>query len=68
MHRGFLLDVVVCQCAALHELPAGEDQALLVRLDARLGVDHCLDVLDGVAAFHLKRNRLGTTCVNVDLH
>lgn len=34
MEGGFLLDVVIRECAAIFELFAGEDQALLIRGDA----------------------------------
>ena len=43
-----LLDVVVGKSAAVLELLAGEDQALLVRRDAFLVLDLALDVVDGV--------------------
>ena len=46
MERGLLLDVVVGERAAVLELLAGEDQALLVRRDALLVLDLSLDVVD----------------------
>jgi hypothetical protein len=49
VERRLLLDVVVAQGAAVLELLAGEDEALLVRRDALLVLDLPLDVLDGVA-------------------
>jgi hypothetical protein len=36
MECGFLLDVVIAECAAVLELLASEDKALLVRWDAFL--------------------------------
>ena len=45
MQRGLLLDVVVAQCAAVLQLLAREDQALLVRGDALLVLDLLLHVL-----------------------
>jgi hypothetical protein len=50
---GFLLDVVVRQGAAILELLAGEDQALLVRRDTLLVLDLGLHVVDGVARLNL---------------
>ncbi|KAL3740657.1 hypothetical protein ACJRO7_021865 [Eucalyptus globulus] len=47
---GLLLDVVIGKGAAVLELLAGEDQALLVRRDAFLVLDLGLDVVDGVGA------------------
>merc|ERR550517_1659941 len=47
MQRGLFLDVVVRQGAAILELLAGEDEALLVRGDAFLVLDLGLDVVDG---------------------
>src|SRR6185312_13217033 len=49
VERAFLLDVVVSQSAAVFQLLASEDQALLVRGDAFLVLDLLLHVLDGVA-------------------
>ena len=43
-----LLDVVVRKSAAVLELLAGEDQALLVRWDTLLVLDLGLDIVDGV--------------------
>ena len=40
------------------ELPAREDQALLVRRDALLVLDLRLDILDGVGALDLKGDGL----------
>merc|ERR1712093_126349 len=45
---GLLLDVVVLESAAILELLAGEDEALLVRGDALLVLDLGLHGLDGV--------------------
>jgi hypothetical protein len=42
MQGGLLLDVVVRQGAAVLELPAGEDEALLVRGDACVCVCVCV--------------------------
>ena len=50
---GLLLDVVVGQRAAILQLLAGEDQALLLRGDALLVLDLGLHVLDGVRGLHI---------------
>ena len=55
---GLLLDVVVSQSAAILELLAGKDQALLVRGDALLVLDLALHVLDGVRRLHLQSDGL----------
>ena len=54
----YLLDVVVAQSAAILELLAGEDQALLVRGNALLVLDLGLDIVDGVARLDLEGNGL----------
>ena len=48
VERGLLLDVVVRKGAAVLELLAREDQALLVRRDALLVLNLRLDILNGV--------------------
>merc|ERR1712028_78838 len=50
VQRGLLLDVVVGESAAVLELLAREDKALLVRGDALLILDLALDHVDGVGA------------------
>jgi hypothetical protein len=45
VQRGLLLDVVVAECAAVFQLLAGEDQALLIRRDALLVLNLGLHVL-----------------------
>jgi len=53
-----LLDVVVAQGAAVFELLASEDEALLIRRNALLVLDLALDVVDGVRRLNLKGDRL----------
>ena len=53
MERRLLLDVVVGQGAAVLELLASKDQALLVRWDALLVLDLGLDIVDGVRRLYL---------------
>ncbi|KAF7077747.1 hypothetical protein CFC21_082267 [Triticum aestivum] len=63
-----LLDVVVCQSAAILKLLAGKDEALLVRGDALLVLDLGLDVVDGVRGLHLQRDGLARQGLHEDLH
>ena len=65
---GLLLDVVVGESAAILELLAGEDQALLVRGDAFLVLDLLLHVLDGVGRVDVKSDRLAREGLHEDLH
>ena len=53
-----LLDVVVGEGAAILELLARKDQALLVRGDALLVLDLALDHIDGVGALNLESDGL----------
>jgi hypothetical protein len=53
VQRALLLDVVVGQRAAVLELLAGEDEALLVRGDALLVLDLGLDVVNRVRGLHV---------------
>ena len=55
---GLLLDVVVREGAAILELLAREDQALLVGGDALLVLDLGLDVVDGVGRLNLEGDGL----------
>ena len=54
MQRRLLLDVVVRQRAAVFQLLAGEDQALLVWWDALFVLDFGLHVVDGVRGLHFQ--------------
>ena len=58
MEGGLLLAVVVRESAAVLELLASEDQALLVRGDALLVLDLGLDVVDGVGRLDLEGDGL----------
>jgi hypothetical protein len=53
-----LLDIVVGQRAAILELLASEDQALLIRRNPLLILDLSLDVVDGVGRLNLERDGL----------
>ena len=65
--RRLLLDVVVGERAAVLELPAREDEALLVKGDTLLVLDLALHHLDGVARFHLQGGDLVTQILDEDL-
>uniref|UniRef100_A0A453IGJ0 Uncharacterized protein n=1 Tax=Aegilops tauschii subsp. strangulata TaxID=200361 RepID=A0A453IGJ0_AEGTS len=68
VERGLLLDVVVGEGAAVVQLLPREDEALLVRRDAFLVLDLCLDGVDGVAALHLEGDGLPRQRLHEDLH
>merc|ERR1712132_6285 len=68
VERRFLLDVVVRQRAAVLELLAREDQALLVRRDPLLVLDLRLHVVNGVRSLHVERDRLAGEGLHEDLH
>jgi hypothetical protein len=57
---GLLLDVVVGKSAAVLQLLASEDQALLVRRNALLVLDLRLDIVDGVGGLNLKSDGLAS--------
>ena len=65
---GLLLDVVVGQGAAVLELLASEDQALLIGWDALLVLDLGLHVVNGVGGLHVERDSLASECFHEDLH
>jgi len=68
VERRLLLDVVVRKSAAVLELLAREDKALLVRGDALLILDLALDHVDGVGALHLEGDGLARQRLDEDLH
>jgi hypothetical protein len=63
-----LLDVVVVERAAVLELLASKDEALLVGGNALLVLDLALDVVDGIRRFHLQSNSLARQRLDKDLH
>ena len=63
-----LLDVVVREGAAVLELLAGEDEALLVRGDALLVLDLGLDVLNRVGRLDLEGDGLAGQGLDENLH
>ena len=66
--RRLFLDVVVAQSAAVFELFASENEALLVGRDPLFVLDLGFDVFDGVARFHFERDCLSCQCFDEDLH
>jgi len=65
---GLLLDVVVRKSAAILELLAGEDEALLIGRDALLVLDLSLDILNGVRRLNVQSNGLACKGLDEDLH
>ena len=63
-----LLNVVVRESAAVLELLAGEDEALLVGRDAFLVLDLGLDVVDGVGGLDLESDGLASEGLDENLH
>ena len=63
-----LLDVVVRKSAAILELLAGEDEALLIGRDALLILNFRLHSLNAVRRLNLKGDRLACEGLDEDLH
>ena len=63
-----LLDVVVRKSAAILELLASEDEALLVRRTALLGLDLRFDVVNRVGGLDLEGDGLAGQGLDKDLH
>jgi len=68
MEGRLFLDVVVLQSAAVFELLASEDEALLVGRNAFLVLDLSLDVLDGVRLLDVEGDGLAREGLHEDLH
>merc|ERR1740127_282564 len=68
MQRGLFLDVVVAQGSAVFQLLPGKDKTLLIRGNAFLVLDLLLHVLDRVARFDVKGNRLTSQSLHENLH
>ena len=68
MEGGLLLDVVIRKSAAVLELLAGEDEALLVGRNTLLVLDLGLDVVDGVGGLNLEGDGLAGEGLHEDLH
>ena len=68
VESALLLDVVVGEGAAILELLAGEDKALLIRRNALLVLDLGLDIVNSVGGLDLKGDGLSSKSLNEDLH
>jgi len=68
VHKTDLLNVVVRESAAILELLASKDQALLVGGDALLVLDLRLDIVDGVRGLDLEGDGLTREGLHEDLH
>ena len=67
MQRGLLLDVVVGESAAVRELQATKDQALLVGRDPLFVLDLGFDVFNRVGRFDVQRDGLAGQRFDEDL-
>lgn len=65
---GFLLDVVVAQGAAILELLACKNQALLIRWDTFFVLDLGFGVFDGVGRLHVQGDGFSGQRFDKDLH
>ena len=68
MEGGLLLDVIVCKSTTIFELLARKDQPLLVWWDTLLVLDLCLDIVNGIRAFHLQCYCFTCQSLNKNLH
>ena len=68
VESALLLNVVVRESAAILELLASKDQALLVGGNALFVLDLRLDIVDGVRRLHLQSDRLAREGLDEDLH
>ena len=65
---GLLLDVVIRKGAAILQLLASKDQALLIRWDPLLILDLGLDIVNGVTCLNVEGDGLAGQCLHKDLH
>merc|ERR1711962_1971525 len=68
MEGGFLLDVVVTQCATIFQLLTSKDQTLLIWWDSFFVLDLGLDVINGVTGLNLKSDGLASQGLAKDPH
>merc|ERR1719253_1548433 len=68
MQSRFFLNVVVRQGAAVLQLFASKDQALLIWRDAFLILNLCLDIVNRVAGLNIKSDGLAREGLDEDLH
>jgi len=65
MEGGLLLNIIIRESAAVLELLASKDQALLVRRDALLVLNLALNIVDSVGGLDLESNGLASDCEDV---
>ena len=68
MQGRLLLDIVVRKSSAIFKLLSSEDQSLLVRWNAFLVLNLCLNVIDGVRRFNFQCDGLAGKGLDEDLH
>lgn len=68
MESGLLLDVVIGQGSTVLQLLTGKDETLLVRRNALLILNLCLDIVDGIRALDFESNGLPRQRFHEDLH
>merc|ERR1719378_86853 len=68
MEGRFLLDIIIRKGSSILKLLSGEDQALLLRGNAFLVLDLCLDICDGVIRLDIQGNGLARKGLDEDLH
>merc|ERR1711934_160084 len=68
MKGGLLLNVVILKGAAVLQLFARKDEALLIWRNSFLILNLSFDSLDSVGSLHLKGDGLSRECLHKDLH
>ncbi len=68
MERRLLLDIVISKRAAVLQLLAGKDEALLVRRYTFFVLNLLLHILNRVTRLHVQRNGLARERLHKDLH
>ena len=67
VESGLLLDVIIRESAAVLELLASENQALLIRGNSLLVLDLGLDIVDGIGGLDLEGDGLASDCEEVSM-
>merc|ERR1712051_581229 len=68
MEGRFLLDIIVGERATVFELLSSENQPLLLRGNAFLILNFCLDISDSVVGFDIEGDSLSREGLDKDLH
>ena len=68
MKSGLLLDIGIGKSTAVLELPAGENQTLLIGGDSFLVLDLLLQLFNGIRGLDLKGDGLASQSLDEDLH